>query len=66
MPEKDVLRGWGAIESFLGISRKTIMRRGYPVRREAQGEYIGLGGVFALRTELLDFMKKSKLCIVKK
>lgn len=41
----DKLEGWGEIESYLRISRPTIIRRRYPVKRKG-------GTVFARRTEL--------------
>lgn len=28
---KDKLEGWGEIESYLRLTRKTVRRRGYPV-----------------------------------
>ena len=40
----DLLRGWGEIERYLGLTRNTILARGYPVRKD--------GGVFAYRSEL--------------
>lgn len=43
MDEK-MLRGWDAIEAYLGLTRKTILARGYPVRKD--------GGVFAFKGEL--------------
>lgn len=39
-----MLRGWKDIEHFLGLTRKTIQAKGYPVRKN--------GGVYALRPEL--------------
>lgn len=30
---KDKLEGWGEIEAYLRLTRKTILRRGYPVAR---------------------------------
>lgn len=42
---KDKLEGWGEIESYLRISRPTIIRRNYPVKRKG-------GTVFARRAEL--------------
>lgn len=39
-----ILRGWKDIEQFLGLTRKTIQAKGYPVRKN--------GGVYALRPEL--------------
>ncbi len=44
MVDADKLEGWLQIESYLGISRNTILARGYPVRKD--------GGVFAFKEEL--------------
>lgn len=38
------LQGWVQIERYLGLTRNTILARGYPVRKD--------GGVFAFREEL--------------
>lgn len=44
---KDKLEGWGEIEAYLRMTRKTVRRRGYPV--------FSLGGeVFAYITQLDD------------
>lgn len=40
-----LLRGWKAIEDYLGLTRKTVLLHGYPVRR-------GKGTVWAFRDEL--------------
>ena len=45
------LQGWVQIERYLGLTRNTILARGYPVRKD--------GGVFAFREEL-DQHAKSK------
>lgn len=42
---KDKLEGWGEIESYLRLTRKTVRRRGYPVH-SLHGE------VFARMSEL--------------
>ena len=44
--EKDVLSGWGEIERYMRMTRPTILRKGYPIRKEIAGI------VWALRTEL--------------
>ena len=43
---KDKLEGWGEIEAYLRLTRKTILRRGYPVRR--------VGGEVFARISTLD------------
>ena len=42
----DKLEGWGEIEAYLRLTRKTILRRGYPVRR--------VGGEVFARISALD------------
>lgn len=32
-----ILRGWGAIENFSGESRPTLLRKGYPIRKDRGG-----------------------------
>ena len=32
-----ILRGWGAIELYAGESRKTLLRKGYPVQKDSGG-----------------------------
>lgn len=44
MGNPDKLEGWAQIEAHLSLSRKTILARGYPIRKD--------GGVFAFRGEL--------------
>ncbi|WP_308586628.1 hypothetical protein [uncultured Desulfovibrio sp.] len=44
MGNPDKLEGWAQIESYLNLSRKTIIARGYPIRKG--------GGVFAFKNEL--------------
>lgn len=51
MVNPDKLEGWAQIEGYLGISRNTILARGYPIRKD--------GGVFAYKPEL-DKHGKSK------
>lgn len=46
MMEPVVLQGWGAIEAYLGRTRKTLLRNGYPVRK--------LGGVIWARSDQLE------------
>lgn len=48
-----VLRGWKEIEEYLGLTRKTIIRRGLPVYKD--------GGVYALPEELDKAQKEKKL-----
>ena len=43
---KDKLEGWGEIEAYLRLTRKTILRRGYPVWR--------VGGEVFARISALD------------
>ena len=45
------LQGWVQIERYLGLTRNTILARGYPIRKD--------GGVFAFKPEL-DQHAKSK------
>lgn len=47
----EILRGWSQIERYLGLTRNTILNRGYPVRKD--------GGVFAYKAEL-DSVAKNK------
>lgn len=42
----DKLDGWGAIELHLGVTRKAVLRRGYPLHYHLTGK------VFALKSEL--------------
>ena len=44
--EQEVLQGWKEIEDYLGLSRKTIRARGYPVQKT------NTGIVFAKKEEL--------------
>lgn len=44
MADQQKLEGWGQIEDHLGMTRQTILKHGYPVKR--------LGGVFAYANEL--------------
>lgn len=44
MGNPDKLEGWAQIEAYLNLTRKTILARGYPIRKA--------GGVFALRADL--------------
>ena len=37
MKRPDVLRGWGAIELYAGESRMTLLRKGYPIRKDSGG-----------------------------
>ena len=47
MVTQDRLDGWGEITAYLRVSdRKTVQRRGYPVRRERTG------AVYAIPAEL--------------
>lgn len=44
MDQERILCGWKAIEAYTGLTRKTILSRGYPVRKS--------GGVYAFQDEL--------------
>ena len=44
MDQERILCGWKAIEAYTGLTRKTILSRGYPVRKS--------GGVYAFQYEL--------------
>ena len=37
MNDSKILRGWGAIELYAGESRKTLLRKGYPVQKDSGG-----------------------------
>lgn len=37
MTDTTMLRGWGEIESFTRESRKTLIKKGYPVQKDAGG-----------------------------
>ena len=37
MTDKNVLRGWGEIEAFTRESRKTLIKKNYPVQKDAGG-----------------------------
>ena len=37
MTEPNVLRGWGEIEAFTRESRKTLIKKNYPVQKDAGG-----------------------------
>ena len=43
---QDKLDGWGAIELYLGCTRKAVLRRGYRLH------YYRTGRVYALKSEL--------------
>ncbi len=49
--EIKVLQTWGEIEEYLGLSKKTILDHGYPVRTGPRG------GRFALSDELDDYRR---------
>ena len=34
---REVLRGWGAIELFTRESRKTLLKKGYPIQKDTGG-----------------------------
>lgn len=44
MNQERILCGWKAIEEYMGLTRKTILARGYPVCKS--------GGVYAFQDEL--------------
>ena len=46
---KKILRGWKEIEDFLGISRKTIVAHGFPVRKTGRAN----SQIYAFKGELL-------------
>lgn len=53
MNNTERLEGWAQIERYLDLTRKTILARGYPVRK--------VGGVFAFRDELDEHAKSKPL-----
>lgn len=53
MTDSDILRGWKEIECYVGMTRKAILRAGYPVRYE-DNPSVRRPSVFAIRKELLD------------
>lgn len=61
MPENDILRGWKEIEAYLGLSRITARAQGYPVRREGSGKSGGFGGVFAFKSELIEYARQRNM-----
>lgn len=52
----DKLIGWGAIESFAGWSRNTLLSRKYPIYKEG-------GSVWARKSEIEAFMVKNAVFI---
>lgn len=60
MTEPDILRGWKEIEAFLGMTRKTILASGYPIRCEG-GEGVTRRSVFAFRSELMAHSRSKKV-----
>ena len=54
--DKRALRGWKEIENFLGLTRKTILARGYPIRKYGRGNT----QVYAYRGELSRHEKGQK------
>lgn len=49
----NILRGWKQIEGYLGITRKTIIKRGYPVRKASGSR----SQVYALASELDGYLE---------
>ena len=54
---KKVLRGWKEIEDFLGLSRKTIVAHGYPVRKTGSRK----SQTFAFIDDLQQHMRRIKI-----
>ena len=54
--DKRALRGWKEIENFLGLTRKTIRARGYPIRKFGADNT----QVYAYRDELSGHEKGQK------
>lgn len=54
----DILRGWKEIESYLGMTRKTILACGYPLHR--RGAEDSCSTVYAFRGEIDGFLKTGK------
>ena len=48
MNDSKILRGWGAIELYAGESRKTLLRKGYPVQKDSGGFVIFFKNIFCL------------------
>ena len=48
----DKLEGWGEIESYLRLTRKTVRRRGYPVHSLGGEVFAYIGTLDAHRTSL--------------
>ena len=53
MNSTERLEGWAQIENYLDLTRKTILARGFPVRK--------IGGVFAFCDELDEYAKSKPL-----
>lgn len=51
--KNNILRGWKEIMEYLGLTRKTIIRRGLPVYKD--------GGVYAFPEELDKVQKAKKI-----
>lgn len=49
---KDKLEGWGEIEGYLRLTRKTIERRGYPVARSFGEVFAYIGDLDAHRANI--------------
>ena len=59
MRDKEILRGWKEIERYLGISRPAILANAYPIRKGKTKN------VFALKTELDEFLQNNEFFITK-
>lgn len=54
MAEPEILRGWKEIEEYLRMTRKSILRAGYPVHHEGTSRR----NVYAIRRELLEYAQR--------
>lgn len=57
---KDILQGWKEIEAYLGLTRKTILKMGYPVRKEG-GTGTSQERIYAIREELFEHAKNGRI-----
>lgn len=59
MADKDILQGWREIEEYLGLTRKTVNKRGFPIHNSGGGDT--RQAVWAIRSELLEHAKKGRI-----
>jgi hypothetical protein len=57
----DKLDGWGAIELYLGVTRKAVLRRGYPLHYYLTGKVYALKSEFAAHEAALADVGRGKM-----